>query len=190
MSFADEFAAVDWLVQSELETSAVDAFALALIKAERQIRRIFTYAVFQNGAFSSEHVIGLRNTLTQNRRCYLEGFERGIDALLHASVRAMVGNEYAKLRAMLDDAIEVRNKIFHGQLTDRRLSRGDLLQYVRQVRRWCELLAAGAAREVGYDGFGRNSFRKGPLSIPLHYRQQIVDLSGYERFLRTHVERR
>ena len=48
MSFADEFAAVDWLVQSGVETSGVDAFALALIKAERQIRRIFTYVIFQN----------------------------------------------------------------------------------------------------------------------------------------------
>lgn len=189
MSFVDEFAVVDWLVQSDLETSGVDAFALALIKAERQIRRIFTYVVFQNEAFGRNDVAGLRDILGKNRRCYFEGFERGINATLQTPIEALVGGEYQQLRPLLDEAIEARNKIFHGQLTDRRLSQVDLLGYVAAVRRWCELLATGAAREIGYDGFERNSFRKGRVGISTQYKAHLADLGAYERFLKDHVAR-
>ena len=190
MSFSKEFSAVDWLVQSDLETSGVDAFALALIKAERQIRRIFTYVVFQNEVFGCNEVEGLRDILGQNRRCYFEGFERGIDAILQTSVRALVGDEYAQLRPLLDEAIEARNKIFHGQLTNQRLSRSDLFNYVAAVRRWCELLASSAARDIGYDGFERNSFRKGAIGFAMQYKKQLNDLGAYAQFLKDHVARR
>lgn len=189
MSFAGEFAAVDWLVQSDLETSGVDAFALALIKAERQIRRIFTYVVFQNEAFGCNDVASLRDILGKNRRCYFEGFERGINATLQTPIEVLVGVEYQQLRPLLDEAIEARNKIFHGQLTNRRLSRADLLAYVATVRRWCELLATGAASEIGYDGFERNSFRKGLLGCAAQYKAHLADLGAYEQFLKDHVAR-
>jgi len=38
-----EFATVDAVVASGAETLGVDAFALSLIKAERQMRRLFTH---------------------------------------------------------------------------------------------------------------------------------------------------
>jgi len=190
MSFANEFAAVDWLITSNLKTSGVDAFALSLIKAERQIRRIFTHLIFQNEAFRPEHTNDLRSTLVQNRRCYFEGFERGVDAILPISVKTLVGSEYEQLRPLLSEATDVRNKIFQGQLTGKQLTRNDLFQYVRAVRRWCELLAISADREIGYDGFERNSFRKGRVGIAKSFTQPLSDIAAYKRFLQDNVERR
>lgn len=104
MSFVDEFAAVNLIVCSGLETSGIDAFALSLIKAERQIRRLFTHAVYQCPAFRRTDVPALRATLVERKQCYFEGFERGIDALCPRTVADLVGPEYAVLRAKLTEA--------------------------------------------------------------------------------------
>jgi hypothetical protein len=47
MSYSAEFESVNLIVQSQTGTRGVDAFALALIKAECQIRRLFTYLIYQ-----------------------------------------------------------------------------------------------------------------------------------------------
>lgn len=189
MSFAEEFAAVDLIVHLGLATSGIDAFALSLIKAERQVRRLFTHLVYQCPAFALTHVPTLRATLVKSGRCYFEGFERGFDALYPRTVADLVGPEYVALRARLNDAIGTRNKVFHGQLTNRNLCRTDLLEYVRDIRRWCELLAESANREIGYDGFKRNSFRKGQSNLSATYRLQLADVGTYARLLEEYVER-
>lgn len=45
-SATEEFSTVDLLLGSGAETRAVDAFALALIKAERQARKLVTHLVY------------------------------------------------------------------------------------------------------------------------------------------------
>ncbi len=159
MSFEEEFATIDALLASDAETRGVDAFALALIKAERQMRKLFTYLVFQSGSFDSGHVEALRNALAA-RRVYFRDFLSAWDKLYPRPLKELMGPDHDRLRAVLDEAIEHRNKIFHGQLTTKYLSREELIAYVAQIRCWCRALAAGAQQEVGYDGFGRNSFRK------------------------------
>ncbi|QEZ44122.1 hypothetical protein [Cupriavidus oxalaticus] len=116
MSFADEFAVIDMIAASQLPTRAVDAFALSIIKMERQMRRLFTYLIFQSDAFDATDVEALRNILSTNDKVYFEGFERGINALYQSSVEQMVGAEYEVLRPAVSEAVAVRNKIFHGQL--------------------------------------------------------------------------
>lgn len=108
---------------------------------------------------------------------------------MFAHVADLVGPEYAALRPMLNEAIDIRNKVFHGQLTGRSLRRTDLLEYVRDIRRWCELLAESARREIGYDGFMRNSFRKGLPNISATYRLQLADIGAYAKLLDVYVER-
>ena len=56
----DEFSTIDTLLASEAQTRGVDAFALALIKAERQMRKLFTYLVFQSPAFSAHDIKALQ----------------------------------------------------------------------------------------------------------------------------------
>jgi len=89
----------------------------------------------------------------------------------------------------LDDAIDVRNKVFHGQITNRGLDRPALLQYVTNIRRWCEALSMSALNDVGYDGFQRDSFRKGRSRIAETYRHQLADLQAYKKLLKEYVER-
>jgi hypothetical protein len=138
----------------------VDAFALSLIKAERQIRKLVTHLIYQFPCFGPGDIPSLRKTLVDNRRVYFEGFEKGFSVLYPRGISDLVGSEYQRLRGRIDEAIDYRNKIFHGQLTSKNLTRDDLLAYVDDIRTWCKTLAESALAEVGYDGFGRNSFQK------------------------------
>ncbi|WP_404995386.1 hypothetical protein [Cupriavidus pauculus] len=189
MSIADEFAVIDMIAQSELPTSAVDAFSLSVIKMERQLRRLFTYLVFQSDAFDASHVEGLRGVLNANDRVYFWGFERGIGVLHQSSVRQMLGATYDDLEPSIREAIAARNKIFHGQLTNRCLQREDLTAFVGSIRSWCERLADTARLELGYDGFARHSFRKGPREIVARFRVEVNSLENYREFLARHVQR-
>lgn len=68
MSIEDEFATVDVLLCTGAETLGVDAFALSLIKAEKQARRLFTYLVYQHSWCNRGNVVALRDTLGQRRK--------------------------------------------------------------------------------------------------------------------------
>ena len=48
MDFQQDFGTVDIILNSDLETRAYDAFALSLIKSEKQAIRVFTFLIFQN----------------------------------------------------------------------------------------------------------------------------------------------
>lgn len=108
-----------------------------------------------------------------------------------ARLEQLIGPEYKGLRDRLSKAAEYRNKIFHGQLTANHLSRPELLTFVEQIRSWCNAFGCGALGEVGYDGCGRNSFRKAKSSNMLcsTYKMQLADVAAYRRFIKTHMER-
>jgi hypothetical protein len=191
MSYEIEFHTVDVVIDSKTETHGVDAFALSLIKAERQIRRLATHLVFQFSCFGPGSVADLRAVLERNRNVYFEGFERGFDALYPVSIANLIGREYDNLRPRLSAAIEDRNKIFHGQLTSKKLTRDDLLHYVADIRMWCKALADGGLTEFEYDGFARNSFRKSVISdLSSRFKIQLMDIRSYEQFVRETMERR
>jgi hypothetical protein len=190
MSVEREFETVDRILASQSPTRCVDAFALSLIKAERQVRKLFTHLVYQSPVFGGADVPALRAVLVHNRQVYLRGFLRGFDALYKRSVESLVGLDYQRLKTKLDEAIDHRNKIFHGQLTSRSLRATDLMSLLEDTRLWCTTLANSSGAEVGYDGFGRNSFQKS--SIPdlwTRYRVQLGSIADYEAFVRAHMER-
>ena len=189
-SVVEEFSTVDLLLGSGAETRAVDAFALALIKAERQARKLVTHLVYQSPTFGPADVTTLRNTLAGNRKVYFAGFLSGFDALYPQPIRALVGNQHNHLRQRLDEAIDHRNKIFHGQLTTRSLNRQDLTDLTTDIKNWCTLLADGANRELGYDGFGRNSFRKSAIpNLSARLKKQFGSVADYAAFIRADMER-
>ena len=85
---------------------------------------------------------------------------------------------------------EIKNKIFHGQLTARELSRQELVDLARDINAWCTRLSAGAGGEVGYDGFGRNSFQKSAIpDMWKRYKRQLASVTEYEAFITTQMER-
>lgn len=191
MSVADEFKTVDLLLASSAETRTVDAFALSLIKAEKQARRLFTFLVYQHPWCSRATVPALKSQLEKSKKVYFKGLLKGWDALYPRSIRQLVGPEYTNLRARLDAATAHRNKIFHGQLTAFSLSRQDLVGFVTDIRAWCDNLGTGAQAEVQYDGCGRNSFRKATNAAALcaKYTTALADLAAYRQFIKTYMEK-
>ena len=124
VSTEEEFATVSLILGSQAETRGVDAFALSLIKAERQVRKLVTHLVYQFPAFGPGDVTALREALGASRRVYFSGLLTGFDALYTRPVQALWGAEYARLKPRLDEANDHRNKIFHGQLTARAYEAG------------------------------------------------------------------
>lgn len=182
MDINDEFATVDAVLASGAETRGVDAFALALIKAERQMRKLFTYLVFQADAFTSDNVPTLKSSLA-GRRVYFRDFVVAWNKLCSCPLREIVGPDYDRLGTVLERANGYRNKIFHGQLTAEGLSRDDLIALTTDIRSWCRALADGAQRELGYDGFGRNSFRKADRSLQRLLAARIRNVADYDQLL-------
>ncbi len=191
MSVADEFKTVDLLLASRAETRGVDAFALSLIKAEKQARRLVTYLVYQHPWCSTRTVPNLKKELESSKNVYLRGLLAGWNALYPRSVDRLVGTEYTRLMDRLSAATKHRNKIFHGQLTGQDLSRRELVGFVIDIRAWCEAFGKGAQSEVGYDGCGRNSFRKAPNAAVLcaRYTTNLANLAEYKEFIKRNMER-
>jgi hypothetical protein len=185
-----EFQTVDLIVNSSADTRGVDAFVLALVKCERQMRRLLTFLVFQYPCFAETDVPALRSALSENRRVYFDGMIFGVEAIYPKTIANLIGNDYERLRRRVDLAIEHRNKIFHGQLTSSYLSRDDLLSFAADIRTWCELLASATYRELGYDGFMRNSFRKcSDKSLWIDFRSQMNGVDCYVRLIETTMSR-
>src|SRR5208282_5916603 len=189
MSYAKEFATVDLLLESKSETRGVDAFALSLIKAERQMRRLVTYLVYQFPCFTQGDAERLRDTLGKSRKVYFPGLERGFNALYPRSVSDLIGSGYDRLKRRLNDGGSQRNKIFHGQLTSEYLSRQELIGFVCDIRSWCNALASSALKEFQYDGFSRNSFQKSSIpNLDTRLKIQMKGLTDYEEFIRKHMD--
>jgi hypothetical protein len=190
VSYAEEFSTVDLILASGADTLGVDAFALSLIKAERQARKLVTYLVYQSPVFGKGDGRRLRMILAANKRVYFEGVVAGLDALSPIPVKELVGPEYEHLWERFREFGKHRNKIFHGQLTTDGLNRDQLLKNVEDIRLWCRTLGTSATREFGCDGFIRNTFQKAPLkNLSMRLRVRIESLDQYSAFIRSHMVR-
>src|SRR5690242_1145896 len=98
MSIHHEFETVDIILASKAPTRGVDAFALSLIKAERQIRKLFTHLVYQFPAFGTADIPALRSALGASNRVYFEGFIAGVGALYCRPVADLIGPDYTRLK--------------------------------------------------------------------------------------------
>jgi hypothetical protein len=191
MSYEEEFKTVGLIRNSIYETRGVDAFALSLIKAERQMRKLFTYLVYQNPCFCLSDIPSLREALAKSHKVYFSGFINGFNEVYPRTIDELIGQKYHGLKSKIEESIRFRNKIFHGQLTGKDLSRKDLFQYVDNISEWCRLLADNAQNEIGYNGFSRNSFQKSEIStIYMKYKIQFGSIEDYTCFIREHLERR
>ena len=160
MNYEAEFAIVDLILASDFETRGVDAFSLCVLKMERQMRRLFTHLVYQCPDFNAGDVPELIKVLSDNKKIYFRHFIAGIDSIYSKTVSDIYGATYQDSLRNVEEALSVRNKVFHGQLTGNGLSREELLAMVLNIRCWCSTLAASFLSEYGYDGFARDSFQK------------------------------
>ena len=173
------------LISSNADTRGVDAFALSIIKMERQLRRLFTFSVFQYPCFSYSSVPELKNALAAEGRIFFKGFMKGFEAIHPKRIEELIGVDYTRLYPVLDVVTRYRNKIFHGQLTGEDLGRDDLLANVVNLKEWCRLLGQGARHYMNYEGFD-DSFRKASnAALVSGFKLQMTGLNDYKQILRS-----
>lgn len=183
----DTFVVIDTIRNDvSSKTRGVDAFSLAWIRAERQIRRLLTSLVFQSSSFDQADVPQLMEALAKSRPyIYFRHFKASFQELVAVQIANLV-TDYARLDGRMDEAWKYRQKIFHGQLTNDRLTTGDLLALEDDIRIWCKNLADGAQARFGYDGFsGKSSFEKrGRADIVALVDAKIKSVAEYQAFLK------
>ncbi|WP_311272276.1 MULTISPECIES: hypothetical protein [unclassified Rhizobium] len=179
------FAVVDLIRKDDASrTRGVDAFCLALIRSERQIRRIFTNLVFQSSAFDRHNVPKLRETLGKRKRLFFRHFQISFKELVDIPISDLIA-DFERLSIRMIEATEYRNKLFHGQLTGGSLTTSYLLSLEDDIRAWCYSLSDRSHERFGYDGFaGSTSFMKtGRSELSLLVSQKIPSVEDYAAFL-------
>ena len=183
MNFKQDFAAVDLILDTKIETRGVDSFILSFLKCEKQARRIFTFLIFQNPSYSDSDYQALRSTLSKNKSIYFKNFISGIELILPHSLEDIYGQDYQKDLGNLLQFVSDRNKIFHGQVTMLGLSRADLIDRVEKIKKWCENLGEKMEREIGYNGFSK-SYVKSTKNLSLKNLKKFSTIVDYEQFLK------
>lgn len=175
---AAEMATVDAVLASGATTRRTDALILAWVKMEKQLRRLFSYLVFQNPAFSKSDEKALVKVFVDHNRLYSHTFIRCIERLGTTTVEALVGHKYAHYQKEIARIKKYRNKIMHGQITGENLQSPQLERDIQLLRDWIAMLAVGAQKALGYDGIARNTFIKaksGPSISKIQYPFTTVD---------------
>lgn len=183
MSYESEFEVVDLIINSSFQTRGVDAFSLAIIKSERQARRLFTFLIYQNPTYNNKDTKRLREVLINNRNVYFIDFIKGINEILSRPIEELYGENYENDFRKIINLTKIRNKIFHGQVTKFELSRADLLEKTNDIKIWCKRLSITMKNEIGYDGFERNSFRKSTLNLNLRNFEKFDSIEKYKIFI-------
>jgi hypothetical protein len=190
MPYAREFATIELLkLCSDAETLGVDAFALSMIKMERQLRRLFTFSIFQYPCFSDGSIKELKDALAAEEKIYFEGFIKGFEAIHPRAIADLIGSDYTRLRPVLDVITRHRNKIFHGQLTGQDLSRNDLLNHVAFLQDWCRLLGEGARHYMGYEGFDDSFHKVTDTAFVSGYKLTLSSVNDYKKLLKGTLSR-
>lgn len=181
----EEFATIEALWNTTAETKRVDCLVLSWVKYEKQLRRLFSFFVFQHPNITEEDVGDVVLTFAENNRLYPETFIEGITRLGVASVSEIIGDSYEELWSEIDRIKSYRNKIMHGQLTGKDLQCSQLENDVIMIVRWMAALADAADAAYGYDGVRRNTFvfsKKTQINIQNY---PFSDVNGLREWLRT-----
>jgi hypothetical protein len=188
-TFENEFSTINLILSSSFETKGVDAFSLSMIKADKQIRRIFTFLIFQNDAFTKKDVNSLINVLAKNNKVYSKELLFGIDFILQKPISEVYGIGFDEDLNGLKSLVKIRNKISHGQITDLALSREKLVEKIDFIKKWCQTLGDSFQIEIGYNGFS-NSFVKSEINLQLNNVEKFSSLEKYSDFLKDYIERK
>jgi hypothetical protein len=155
----DEFATIAALWQCEGTTRRVDALLLAWIKYEKQLRRLFSFLVYQHPQVNQTTVESIVSALVANNKLYPETFIKGIKELKVASIPHLLGARHAALEQEVRRIKGYRNKLMHGQITGQKITSRQIERDVHFLIEWVATLAAAADAEFGYDGIRRNTYR-------------------------------
>jgi hypothetical protein len=179
-----EFATVDAVLRLDATTSRVDAFVLTWIKVEKQLRRLFCYLVFQSPHLSIVDRDEWLKVIIENRDLCVSSLIKCFDTLSPTSLRAIVGAEYRTFIGHIARIRGYRNKILHGQVTGQNRTRRQLESDIRVLRQWIETVAQGCDQTIGYDGVGRNTFRRAKThATPAVVTYPFTTAVGFKKWL-------
>jgi len=168
----EEFETVETLWRSKARTRRVDALALSWIKYEKQLRRLFSFFVFQHPGISKAQLDGVISAFAENRNLYPETFILGIKQLGATPIPALMGDSYRRLWPEIKRIKRYRNKILHGQHTGENIKSDALERDVILLVDWISALANASAVVFGYDGLKRNTFsvaKAAPVAVKGSY---------------------
>lgn len=158
-SLKDEFATVAALWESDGTTRRVDALLLCWVKYEKQLRRLFSFLVYQHPQINEVTVESIVSILVNNNKLYPETFVKGMKELKVASIEQLLGLKYDALAPEMRRIKTYRNKLMHGQITGQKITSRQIERDVQILINWVATLAAGADVRFGYDGVRRNTYR-------------------------------
>lgn len=187
MSSVDaEFSTVDLILQSSADSRGVDAFCLAWIKFERQMRKLTGNLLYQASVFDKDDKIlraRLRDALLVRQRLTYTNFWGAIHRLSGENAKTILSERFLYLREAMEQARDVRNKIFHGLQTGRGLGRSDLQKIQGDIRECCRAFADVGRTRFGYDGFAPNSLRKTNRPAITRMADTAIERYGWEVFV-------
>lgn len=188
--FDDDFVTVEFLLKSKTKTGRTDAFIIAYSKMEKQVRRIFTFMIFQYPVFNHGNLEEIINCIASKRFLDFDNFIQGFDALYPTSFESVVGS--ALYSTFMDEDFprvkNIRNKITHGQPTGRSLNAIDLADEISVIRNWCLQVANTMKSEICFDGFEWNSFTKCvEMDLVATYNTVISSAQELNTFIETNM---
>jgi hypothetical protein len=178
-----EFAVVERLIGDGFPTAGVDALALAVIKSERQMRRLMTYSVFQSKTFERESIGELRKILAARSRIYFGGLRRGFEMLSGVAIADAFGEQAGDYETDIERVRKYRNKLFHGQLTEDFLDFSQLSELARNLSSSSKLIGDMCEAKIGYKGFDQSYIKGGNPQLVARVTELLPDLDAYKRLL-------
>lgn len=162
-----EFVTVSLVLNSDAQTCGVDAFCLAWIKFERQLRKLTANTIYQASVFDDsdckakdELPAVLLDKKTSNYGSFLSAIRILSGEDLRLLTKDQAENRHQYLWHSIDVAHRRRNKILHGLQTGESLSRDALKVQVNEIKEVCQLISIAGQQYLGYDGVSRDSLRK------------------------------
>ena len=163
-----EFATVEAIWSSGAETRRVDALLLSWVKYEKQLRRLFSFFVFQHPKITEKSLNAVISAFAANRNLNPETFISGIKALGVTPLPKLLGPNYQQLWLEIMRIKKYRNKIMHGQHTGQSINSAQLERDVLHVINWISALAQAADATFGYDGLKRKTYVAAKSNANLH----------------------
>lgn len=185
-SLKEEFSTVEALWQCRATTRRVDALIISWVKYEKQLRRLFSFFVFQHPEITEDTLDEVISAFVANRNLYPETFIGGIEALGVKPIAQLLGKRYTPLWDEIIRIKKYRNKIMHGQQTGQGITSAQLERDIIHIINWISALADAANAEYGYDGLKRGAYRiaKASADIPVQ-KYPFASVKQLETWLKT-----
>jgi hypothetical protein len=163
-----EFATVEALWTTRAETRRVDALVLSWVKYEKQLRRLFSFFIYQHPKITKDRLDAVTTAFAANRNLNPETFISGIKDLGITPLPKLLGESYSKLWPQISRIRKYRNKIMHGQHTGHGIKSPEIERDVIYLIKWISAVAQAADAAFGYDGLERNTYVAAKASAKLH----------------------